>query len=317
MLSCPICNKECKTLASYAKHYTMAHNKTKDDYLDTLMENAEWKEKFLLKCIVCNTHLRKIVTSSGRKTCSDYCQQYAKNRAVEKKRGSTQSKETIQKRIANTNQTKKEKTRQSTMYDRYGKLYYHKDEIERNKKISKALKGKSHTKEHHEKVIETKRKNGTLKHSQKTKNILKEKMLSLYESNDPPITISETGNNGRGHITGYLNEIYYRSSYEKVFLQQCFDRNIKVVSAETKQWRIFYFDENNKRKMYYPDFYLPEYDCIVEIKPESMLECNNNIEKWTAYLMNKECENFEMLTEEDIFGDDLWVDRLHYTFPKN
>ncbi len=57
--------------------------------------------------------------------------------------------------------------------------------------------------------------------------------------------------------------LYYRSSYEKHFLDFCFNRNIIV----TKGKRIEYFIENVKH-YYFSDFFIKDKNLIVEIKSE-------------------------------------------------
>jgi len=55
--------------------------------------------------------------------------------------------------------------------------------------------------------------------------------------------------------------LYYRGSYEKDFLDYCFNNKIKVEKASTIKYEF-----ENKNKIYYPDFYLKEKNLIIEIK---------------------------------------------------
>jgi len=127
---------------------------------------------------------------------------------------------------------------------------------------------------HSLKIIESKRKNGTLKHSDNAKQKIRHKINKLYQSLDAPITMSE--NSGGKHKNGYINEYFYRSSYEKIFIEYCINNNINLESAENKKYRIRYLGKDNKFHYYYPDFYLIDYDVIIEIKPKSMLYFGNN-----------------------------------------
>ena len=214
-----------------------------------------------------------------------------RERFSKRAKGVKQSPETIAKRIKNTDQKKKEKTRRETILKRYkdGKIPYKRDP----NKIRKPLPPR--TEEHQRKIIESKRKNDTLKHSNETKQKIKEKIRQVYESDDPPITISNSSNNSYKH--GYYNGMYYRSSYELYFLIYCFENNIKVESAETKEFRLRYIDINGKMRMYYPDFYLPDYESIIEIKPLSMIDYKNNPIKIVAAATNYA---FSLVTEEEL-----------------
>jgi very-short-patch-repair endonuclease len=62
----------------------------------------------------------------------------------------------------------------------------------------------------------------------------------------------------------YFNDnIYYRGTYEKDFLDLCFKHNINVENI--KGFKYQYID---KQKIYFPDFYLPDYNLIIEIKSD-------------------------------------------------
>lgn len=57
---------------------------------------------------------------------------------------------------------------------------------------------------------------------------------------------------------------------------------------------------DGKKKYYYPDFYLPEYDIVCEVKPSGMLDYGENVEKFhigaTTY-------NFWIVTEEELIEE--------------
>jgi hypothetical protein len=231
--------------------------------------------------------------------------------------GSRQSQETIDKRILNTDQDKKESTRVATMMLKYGSLsVYDTLTDEAKKHFILAVKanhtGSVHTKEHHEKVISTKRKNNNLKHRQETKDKISKSLLAVYQSDDPPCTISKYDNSGggRNYKHGLCNGIYFRSSYEEKFLLTCLQYNLKVVTAGTKEFRISYIFDN-KKKNYYPDFYLVDYDCVVEIKPAMLLADELVLTKIVAVPVDY--HNFLVLTEEELFAKhNEWVADLEY-----
>ena len=218
-----------------------------------------------------------------------------------KNKNRVQSKETIENRINNTDQTKKEQTRQKTMTERYGSLLYAPNPKERNEKISKSLSGKPHSKNHHVKIIENKRKNNKLKHKNESKIKIKQKLLNYYsdDSIDHCITLAKSEKKTKttkGFLCGYFNGIFFRSSYEKKFLEFCEKYKIKVESAENKNFRLRYLYEG-KKHWYYPDFYLPDFDVVVEIKPLSLLDFDRNLEKINVGMLNY---NFWLITEEEL-----------------
>jgi len=166
-----------------------------------------------------------------------------------KTKGRKQSAEHIKKRVDNTNQISKEQTRQKTMLEKYG-LMYDAASItdERNQKISDSLKGRKKSKEHIEKIINSKRRNGTLSHSNYTKKQISRSLKEYHQQgNDQSVTLSGFGANGRGHMHGYINGVLYRSSYEASFLKKSIEVGIKVVSAENKNFRVRYYDNNDKK----------------------------------------------------------------------
>lgn len=67
-------------------------------------------------------------------------------------------------------------------------------------------------------------------------------------------------------------ELYYQSLYEKDFLDKYFN------SIIIKRGFLIKYDFNKTQKYYYPDFYIVEYNLIIEIKSNywytKNLECN-------------------------------------------
>jgi hypothetical protein len=221
--------------------------------------------------------------------------------------GRKQTQETIDKRIKNTDQKKKQQTRENTLLERYGSSTYNNSEKIKHTLNTGNFVRPQRTEEWSNKIIESKKRNGTLNHKVETKAKIQRSITALYSSEDPPNTtdIKKVVNyTCRNHLSGNYKGLYYRSSYELKFLQYCDNNNISIESASTKEFRIKYFDEKGKRRFYYPDFYLPEYDIVVEIKPMSMLDNDRilikTIEGLKAY-------NFLLITEEEL-------EDLDYTF---
>lgn len=264
MLICKFCNFCAKSKLSLSKHISCFHQ-----IKDAKTIIFGWYPELFSYCLNCGIRIKKYPTDGGTKCCSDNCSyQILKS----KNKGKKQTKERIQNRVEKTNQKLKETNRQKTMLEKYGNLFHTENPEDRSNKISKALSNKSHTKEHHEKIIESKRNNNTLKHTKETRNKIADNIKNYWQDNniDHSVVIPKNGKGGKGYKTGYYNDIWYRSSYEKEFLRLCETFNIKVESAATKKFRVKYFYEG-KYRYYYPDFYLPEYDLVCEIKPLSLL----------------------------------------------
>ena len=66
-----------------------------------------------------------------------------------------------------------------------------------------------------------------------------------------------------GFSSKYYNELYYRSSYELDFIKFCEIRNIIIENGPTIK-----FIYKDKNKIYFPDFYIPKFNLVCEIKSE-------------------------------------------------
>ena len=208
--------------------------------------------------------------------------------------GRKQSEEEIANRIAKTNQIAKEAKRKATMLERFGVDNYG-HTSDHKEQMSALIKGRSYPRVdgQQENIIRAKRKNGTLNHTEKTKRKLS-KSLRAYFSNpnvDRSVYVSKVFNS----CSGYFRGLYYRSSYEYMFLRFCRRYYIDVLSAENTEFAVPYIDGVGKRRVYYPDFYLPEFDLVVEIKPQSMLDFGENPRKFKA--ARNKFPRFEVLTE--------------------
>jgi len=297
--TCLICGKECGSVHKLSTHAFNTHRVKIKDYIDMFFIEA-----------------RKTCKNCGKETkfrggkYQDFCPkkcyfEFSKNNnlLIGKGLGKKQSKETIEKRIKNTDQKKKEQTRRETCLKRYGVENCSLLETQK-KKISEKTNGRKHprTKEWQNKIIESKKRNGTTRHSEKTKEKLRVAQAKINESDNPPVRISNnySGGRGNGYKRGFYLGLYYRSSYELEFIKLCEKNNIKIESAENKTFRCPYV-LNNKKRMYYPDFYLPDYNIVIEIKPESMLNLDEVQAKIHAGASN--LTNFILITEENLFNE--------------
>lgn len=117
-------------------------------------------------------------------------------------------------------------------------------------------------------------------HSYSSRKILSEKATERYQH--------------LWSITGIHSNIFFHSSYECMFLEICRKVNIKVERAN--KFRTSYYHEG-KRKWYVPDFYLPKFNCIVEVKgfePEIDKKKEKFFKKKHSYLKYKKIQKEEL-----------------------
>jgi endogenous inhibitor of DNA gyrase (YacG/DUF329 family) len=292
-INCPICDKDCKSIISISKHIQYKHNLVSKDIL------FKYNKELFVNCKTCCVKIKYYITDKqARKFCSKNCYLISI-------KGKKQSIETVKKRILNTNQIKKEEKRQKTFITKYSSLYAPKDPILRSEKISSALINKLHTKEHHEKIIKSKRKNGTLYHTEDTKKRISETLKKIFnsESFDKSKFLQRKI---QSYKYGYHKGFYCRSSYEKIFIDFCEIYKIKLLSSENNKFSVKYYTDELIQRTYFPDFYLPDLDIVVEIKPLSMYDYGNNISKYLAIM---KVYRFIVITEEEhLLNKDRWDD---------
>lgn len=265
METCKICGEEFKNLKSIATHIKYNHHLCSKEYYDKYM-----KKDGEGQCTVCGKETTYRNTGIGYlKTCSIKCRsvhkEYSK-KLSESKVGKKQSVEHINNRIKNTDQVKKEHNRKKTMMDKYGVNNPTKLNIVK-KIISKKNKGikKPKTDEWQNKIIKSKKNNGTLKHSEETKRKISRGLNQHYLKNLDREKYLSQANNVK-HLSGWYNGLYFRSSLELSFLLNNQDKNF--LSCENNKYKILYYDNDNLR-VYYPDF--TDGDIIYEIKPTKLL----------------------------------------------
>lgn len=265
METCKICGERFKNLKGLTTHVKAKHDLLAKEYYDKYIKKEGEGE-----CVVCTKETTYRNVGVGYlKTCSVECRNLSnefRDKQSKAKKGKKQSKEHINKRVKNTNQTNKEKKRKQTMLDKYG--VDNPTKLDSIKKIlSKKNKGKVlvRTDEWQNKIIESKRKNGTLKHSDKTKKKISNKLNKFYSSSlDRERYISQSNN--VNHLSGWYNGLYFRSSLELSFLIQ--NKDTFFSSCENDKYKIIYND-NGKQRVYYPDF--TDGEIVYEIKPTGLL----------------------------------------------
>lgn len=304
MHKCELCGKNFDNINGLSKHIAFSHKElTKEEYYNHYIGISN-------KICICGSEKKFRNLSVGYLNfCSQRCAS-ANREPLKYWEGKKQPQDMIDKRVKNTDQKSKQKKRENTLLKRYGDKHYNNPLA-----ISEGNKGKTmprRTNEHSKKIIESKRKNGTLNHSESTRSKIRQKVLKKYRSDDAPVTLSE--NNGGSSKTGYINDIFFRSSYEKIFIEFCIDKDILIESAENKKFRVRYYDKNNIPRFYYPDFYIPKYNSIIEVKPKSMLTMDINARKINA--AQEIYPNFFIVTEDELVDLNTLFEKINQEFNK-
>jgi hypothetical protein len=98
----------------------------------------------------------------------------------------------------------------------------------------------------------------------------------------------------------FNKKFYYQSSYELMFLEFCEVSN-KIKTLQRIPFMIPYTDDNGIKRNYVADFFVNG-SVVIEIKPKSMLDYNNNrlkIEAGNKYCLKCRYE-FKLLTESEL-----------------
>lgn len=298
MITCRICNANFNKKNGLAKHVSNSHKETStEEYYANFINEID---SF---CICGNKKKFRGIGEGYRQYCSVKC----RSSNVEPTKyweGKKQPKEMVEKRIKNTDQLKKEESRKRSFLIKYGVDNPSKLEEVKNK-ISVSNTGKKNPRksDQQQKIINSRKRNGTLNHTEETKEKIRNSVNLVYQSENPPVTISE--NNHKNHKTGYFEGMFYRSSYELVFMEYCYKNGIEIISAENKDFRLKYAVDG-KNHWYYPDFYLEKYDAVIEIKPNSMLTNEAVLNKINVGMQNY---RFFVITEEELADLDNFFER--------
>jgi len=143
-----------------------------------------------------------------------------------------------------------------TIIDKYGVDNVSKSNIIKDKKIETCLRNYNVDNPSKSKIINNRKKETTLKN-----------YGVEYPSQDKDILYKRLKN---GFIINYIDHLTYQGSYEKEFIINYNDK-VKIENGLSIEY--YYLDE---KKIYHSDYYLPDYDLVVEIK--SLYWYNKNIE---------------------------------------
>lgn len=154
----------------------------------------------------------------------------------------------------------KEKRKNTTLF-KYGVDNISKmDDIKRDR--SEKMKSESYQKKLKKGVMD-KYDTDNVSKLEHIKEKKKKTCLTNYGVENPtqsPDIFEKSQKNGK-NIKLHKCGLYYRGTYEKHFLDMCYDNNIEVEKGPTKKYLL-----NNKIKYYHSDFYIKKLDLICEIK---------------------------------------------------
>lgn len=301
-MQCLICHLEFKDIRSVMKHVFFKHKSyTPKSYYDEFLRREDEG--------ICECGLETTFRGAGcgylefcSRTCYSNSEKTRSNMSA-KASGKKQSELTIQKRIANTDQLKKEERRRATCIEKYG-VENTSQVPEIAEKISSSNLGKIciRTKSHSAKIVESRKIKGTNKHSNITKEkisigIQSSKKFQARKEDGTFVNASKTSNSRT--LCGKFNGIHFRSSYELAFLIEMHSLGVLVESADNKKFSCKYTNLDGRTASYYPDFFLPETNVIVEIKNSRLCTLQINILKFDA-AKKKYGVLFKVLTEDDL-----------------
>ena len=193
------------------------------------------------------------------------------------KLGIPQSATHVARRVASTDQIAKELRKSTNLLKKTGGRYSNVSQLPATRrKMSASGRARPHprTAEHQRSIIESKIRNGTLKHTKRTRRKIGATMRLVlnHPSFDKSRLMTKNPKSiGRNHRCSTVNGLHCRSSYEARFVTACFAHGILVRSAECLEFAVRYRHDGQSRT-YYPDFYLPGRGYVIEIKPATMLK---------------------------------------------
>ena len=222
------------------------------------------------KCAECATNTKFITLAKGY---SNFCSLFCANNNKEKQKKTDKTK---LKKYGNSNYNNRTKFKQTNL-EKYGDEYYN-----NNKQIKKSLKEKT-LKEWHQ--IRTQQKETLFNRygaeNYNNRNQMKTTKLKNYgQSNYVNVdkmmeTKRKRGISPFGRNCGIYKEFYYESKWELAFIKYCLKNDVKIERNSTG-FEYWYLD---KKRKYYPDFYLPEVDQYIEIKNNYLLKQEKEQEK--------------------------------------
>jgi uncharacterized C2H2 Zn-finger protein len=247
---CEECNKSFKYKKGLSKHINVNHN-IKEYYDKWLKEDGEGL------CKICNRE----TNFTGLKHCYENC--CCKN-CKNKYRHLRIEEENIKNfGVKNSYQRKDIKLKiKNTLNKKYGGYTFQSNELKEKVENTNFKKYKNKFYKNFEKQKQTKLIKYGDEHYHNIKKIKETNILKYgIENPNQNLEIFTRGERTRLKSHNYLNtNIHYRGKYELDFLEKYFNK-LDIKNSPSIKY-VFEF----KNKIYFPDFYIPSLNLIIEIK---------------------------------------------------
>jgi hypothetical protein len=307
---CKICGNE-NIFLNFKKGYKngcckkhmnkLAYEKRKENLLrisniENQFQEKDFKEKSR------KTKLRKygnenyVNLEKNKLTC---LKRYGVEYSLQSEKIKEKSRKTKLRKYNNLNYNNSDKTKE-TCLKKYGESNISKTKIFKEKNKQTCLKKYGVENPYQSEIIKEKCKKTKLKkyndenYNNPEKN--KKTCLEKYGVENPSqnIKIYNKGLKTRFLIHKFRNtNLWYQSSYELDFLEKYYDKYPEIIRGPS----IKYFFEG-KNKVYYPDFYIPSLNLIIEIKSSWTIKLDKEIiEKEKATISNG--FNYIMILDKD------------------
>ena len=307
---CQECNKEFKNLKALTTHIQFKHNNKQREYYD------KWiKEKSEGFCKYCDKPTKFDSIQCGYQTyCSRKCFKIhysklkTKNNPMHSESAKLNQRNTNLKRYGVTQNTKRPEIKEQIK--KTNKQKYGVENVSQNPIIKEnSLKSRENTNlkifgyksSFSAESVKEKIKQSNLKkygveyatQAEITKNKIRQTTLDRYgvEYISQNFKFFEIMQKHGGWAKPYNENIYFRGSYEKDFLDKFYNK------IEIKQGISFKYVFDNINKIYHSDFYIPSLNLIVEIKNSYLLKKDENIIKAKSKAVIK--NGFDYITVVD------------------
>lgn len=254
-----------------------------------------------VKCMICGNYYKTLgihLNRSHKISVQDYLEMYPGSRTI---CDSTKSKlRECANKMNNTIESNPEVKEYTRKRLSEGQLKRYKDNPQECTKRSEWLKSAWGNPEYRDKFLDNINDSWT---DERREELSKRNSdnWKTQEYREFMIDILRENGSSSNYDSGYVEDkYYYRSSYEKYFIEFLLDNNIEFL-YENKKFP--YKTLSGIDRMYIPDFYLPDYDYYIEIHPIRLVddEFKNKISS---------VPNLYLLTEDELFGDNL-LDIIH------
>ena len=114
--------------------------------------------------------------------------------------------------------------------------------------------------------------------------------------------------NGSGNgWSGWYKGFFFKSLKELSCILSFESKGIVYESAERKKFRIEYIDWNNKKRNYYPDFFIPSSKSIIECKPNHLFNSANVLckKKYAEIFCEKNGLTYEIIDPIKLSNKDI------------